>query len=219
MKENDSSGKESTSRRPPYVVNVGLPRTGTSSFAAATEMLGFQSLHIWHEAEKDPEVLNMFIGNQDEARNFLSQYHTLSDTPFYAFRDVFEKYYPDTLLVYTTRSKESWVQSMINHGNAGGVFLSGRYDVEKPPYTESRVRDLEKIYDLHHEKVCRGLPAIDLASEDDDLKWKLLCSGLPDSPDCIQKTVGRSWPHENSYTERMKRAREKRVGIPILCNN
>ena len=185
----------------PYVVNVGLPRTGTSSFGRAAELLGFKSLHIWHEAENDVSTLAKFMQNNSDSRRFLSQYHALSDTPFYALRDVFEFYYPETSMVFTTRPKRDWVRSMITYRSAGGQFLAQMYRLTGPPYTQDQAEQLGAAYDHHHQAVCGGLPSIDLGSLDDRRKWKVLCAALPNPEACLARSASLSWPHENSSTQ------------------
>jgi hypothetical protein len=154
----------------PYVVNIGLPRTGTTSFARATEMLGFKSLHIWKPGEHNPEILERFRANDPETRQAVEQYHTLSDTPFCALRKTFEQYYPDTLILYTTRPKQDWVKSMLNYQVAGGRFLANLYKLARFPYTGLDQENLRNLYDAHHADVCYGLPSIDLGEANDSSK-------------------------------------------------
>ncbi len=185
----------------PCIVNVGLPRTGTSSFARATTFLGFKSLHIWHQGEWEPEILARFRANDPECRRVISQFHTLSDTPFYSLRDTFETHYPGTLILYTTRPKEDWIRSMLRHKLAGGVFLSQLYNLNcAPPYTEANTAELGRLYDEHHERVCYDLPSIDLQSDNHREKWKLICSALPNAESCLALTESQPWPHTNNST-------------------
>lgn len=181
----------------PFIVNVGLPRTGTTSFSKAVELLGFKSLDIWSQAEYDPTVIERFKANDGEIRKFLSQYHALSDTPFYALRDTFEQYYPHVTLVFTTRPKEDWVKSMFKHQRAGGNFLTKLYGAKGIPYKENDQHKLSQIYDQHHASVCYGLPSIDLESQDDQVKWKLLCSAFPQHKELLLRALEIKWPHEN----------------------
>jgi hypothetical protein len=186
-------------KTPPYIVNVGLPRTGTTSFARATEMLGFKALHIWKPGEHNPEILRRFRANDPEIRQAVEQYHTLSDTPFYALRQTFEQYYPNTLILYTTRPKKDWVQSMLNYRVAGGNFLASLYGLPRFPHTPVDQRNLENLYDAHHADVCYRLPAIDLGEADDSSKWELLCSAFPNAKDLIERTKNLRWPHANRF--------------------
>ena len=181
----------------PWIVNVGLPRTGTSSFARATELLGFRSLHIWSKAEESPALLASFQSNDPESRRFVSAYDTLSDTPFYALRDTFERHYPETRILYTTRPKRDWVRSILSNPMAGGEFLARLYGLRDAPYAERHRESLERLYERHHTEVCHGISAIDLGLADDRAKWELLCAGLPDPETALKRSIGLEWPREN----------------------
>lgn len=184
-------------RSAPFVINVGLPRTGTTSFSRAVELLGFQSLHIWENAEFNPIVIDRLKANDGELRQFLSGYDALSDTPFYALREIFELYYPDTMLIYTTRPKTEWIKSMLNHRMAGGDYLVKRYGLRGVPYKKEDQDDLSRLYDQHHEQVCWDLPSIDLGDLNDQSKWQLLCSAFPHHEALFLRTKNMKWPHEN----------------------
>ena len=185
----------------PAIVNVGLPRTGTTSFAAATELLGFRSLHVWSEAQHDARVYGELLENSPSSRRFLGQFNSLSDTPFYGLRAHFEKHYPATVLCYSTRNRDAWVESMVNYRTGGGEYLARLYGVDPPPYHADRLDDLRYIYDQHHRLVCSGLPVIDLDSGDDDQKWAVLCSALPDGAALLESMRGVPWPSRNSWDD------------------
>jgi hypothetical protein len=178
---------------------VGLPRTGTTSFARAAELLGLRSLRIWHRAEHDPELLARFKMNDLEARRFLAQYHVLSNTPFYALRDTFERYYADTLLVFTIRPRDDWIQSMINKKLAGGTFLANLYGPRGIPWCSTDRDALGQLYDMHHDEVCHGLSSIDLGDTDSHTKRKLLCSALPDGAQALMSVQDLERPYENRF--------------------
>ncbi|MEM7193909.1 MAG: sulfotransferase [Pseudomonadota bacterium] len=184
-------------RKKPYVVNVGLPRTGTTSFTKASQILGLSSLHVWLEAEYDTDVCNDIRNFGKYSQRFLSQYATLSDTPFFILRKTFEKHYPGTRLIFTTRCKASWIKSMISHGTAGGQFLRDIYDVPSGDYTSEHTPYLSTIYDRHHQAECAGLPEIHLTEMSDDDKWRVLCEALPDSDRYMSICRGLPWPHQN----------------------
>ena len=98
------------------------------------ELLGFKSLHIWHQAEHNPDVLDQFRKNAPTWREYLCQFDSLCDTPFYVLRKEFEQYFPDTTIVYTTRPKKDWVNSMLRSRIAGGDFLAKTYELPGIPY-------------------------------------------------------------------------------------
>lgn len=177
----------------PWIVNVGLPRTGNHSLCRAVEWLGLRPLHVWHEAERQPETLAHFRANDPACRRFLAQYHVLTDTPFYASRETFEKHYPDTRIVCTTRPREEWVRSMLEMRKAGGEFLVALYGLRGVPCRPGDEDLLRRAYDRHHDSVCRDLPVIDLA-ESDEARWDVLCAALPDPAAARRRAAGLRWP-------------------------
>lgn len=191
---------EPSMRPKPWVVNVGLPRTGTTSFTQAAVLLGLRSLHIWDAAEPDADLLRAVHQNTATSRRFLSEFHALADTPFYALRNAFEAHHPETRLLYTTRPREEWVESMIRHGRAGGEFLARLYGLRGIPWCEPDRPALSAAFDQHHETVCHGLPAIDLSGPDDGERWRVFCSCLPDFETHFEQVRELAWPHENRGT-------------------
>lgn len=180
--------------RKPYIVNVGLPRTGTKSFHEALQLLGLTSMHIWHKAEHDAKVFNDAKINLGCTRSTLSSFHGFSDTPFYALREPIERFYPWTSVVHTTRNKDSWLRSMIRHKLAGGAFLRDMYGLPQQPYDTSHLELLSNLYDRHHAEVCRDSPAIHLEHMSDRRKWETLCRALPDPGKWLGRVGTMPWP-------------------------
>lgn len=145
----------------------------------------------------DPRLLAGFEANEAWARSVVEQYHTLSDTPFYCLRETFERFYPDTLILYTTRPRADWVRSMLAHGRAGGAFFARLHGLRGIPYTSADIPLLERAYDEHHATVCRSLPVIDLADCDDRAKWELISQALPAPEVCRERSRNLRWPHAN----------------------
>lgn len=198
LHEQSMTARADERKAPPWIVNVGLPRTGTASFAAAVRLLDLNPLHIWNEAEKNPKLLRKAKANHPNCREFMAQYHAVSDTPFYAMRETFERFYPNALILYTTRDRDEWVESMIAHRRAGGRFLANLYGLSGvPPYATSHQAMLARMYDRHHAEVCVGLPSIDIGDQNDHVKWELLCSALPNPAEAMAKVAHRTWPHRN----------------------
>ncbi|MFY7805963.1 MAG: sulfotransferase [Limnoraphis robusta] len=202
----------------PCIVNVGLPRTGTTSFARATEMLGFKSLHIWKPGEHNPEILKQFRANVRDVRRIVEQYHTLSDTPFYALRETFEHYYPDTLILYTTRPKPDWIESMVKYQVAGGQFLANLYRMPRFPYTVADKDLLSHLYDTHHAAVCQGLPSINIGENDDRPKWELLCSALPNPREMMERARHLKWPHANQFQQTNAQNDTGKASVQSQCS-
>ena len=104
------------------VINVGLPRSGTTSFALASAMVGMRTVHSWcrsypHWADSCPFEAPTYS---------LRAYDSLSDTPFFLVpRADFEAASSAAArFVCTVREKHAWVRSIVEgHGSAGGPVL------------------------------------------------------------------------------------------------
>ena len=112
------------------VFNVGLPRTGTTSFHHAMALLNFSTSHILFN-ETRYQLMDHMLDYLDEFR--LTTDSTLgtlfqccdgfSDTPVYALIEALRRHYPDAHLVSTWRDKKSWLASMKRNSGAGGLTL------------------------------------------------------------------------------------------------
>ena len=82
---------------PLKVVNLGLSRTGTSSFNKAMSMLGFQS---WHFSKQRPEYL------------FNKGYNCVSDLPYYRTNFSESDICANTIYFLTIRKPICWLKSL-----------------------------------------------------------------------------------------------------------
>lgn len=195
-------GADPMSLRPrPWVVNVGLPRTGTTSIAQAMRLLGFSALRTWPEGEHAPEVLTSFRRGEGPGIAHVTRFELLTDTPFYALRQAFEMWFPQTRIIATSRPRSDWIRSMIRHGRAGGRFLAQMYGIHGPVYSEADATVLGEVYDRHHQEVCRNLPVIDL-SMPDPRKWRTLCTTLPLASGYPARCNRWPWPFLNRSAPR-----------------
>lgn len=172
----------------PWVVNVGLPRTGTSSVVRAVELLGLPALHVWADVEREPRTAAPL--NEGVMPEFLSEFALCTDTPFYLLGDTFRKWFPEVSLIRTTRSKRSWVASMIKSKWAGGPILSKAMGASLP-YDDSQRLVLEEYWDWH-EKISGDIPTVDLLGSDES-RWSVLCDALGHGV----TPPGVPWPWEN----------------------
>ncbi len=99
------------------------------SLCEAVRQLGFRALHIWHRGERSPELLEQFRCGVGPGIEEVSRYDVVTDTPFYALREIFEAHFPETRIICTTRPCDEWVASIIGHGRAGGAFLARLYNL------------------------------------------------------------------------------------------
>jgi hypothetical protein len=190
-----------TVRPRPWVVNVGLPRTGTTSIAQAMRLLGFSALHTWPEGEHAPEILTSFRRGEGPGIVHVTRFELLTDTPFYALRRTFERWFPQTHIIATSRPRSDWIRSMVRHGRAGGRFLAEMYGLRGPVYGEADATVLGQMYDRHHDEVCRNLPIIDLSMPDSE-KWRTLCAAFPRTSRTLQRCERWPWPFMNRSPER-----------------
>eukprot|EP00750_Incisomonas_marina_P028106 INCI643.4.p1 GENE.INCI643.4~~INCI643.4.p1 ORF type:complete len:258 (-),score=35.01 INCI643.4:450-1223(-) len=204
------------------VVNVGLPRTGTTSFHHAVPLLNFSSTHmIFNTTRLDirsqlvPLTHDFRTNGSGLFAELCTMYDAFSDTPCYGLIEALRKHRPDVALVATSRSKNSWVNSMQRNPSAGGHYLlhsllhtqelsSFRAELKQHNKTrsESRLDGLEEVYDNHAALLKKyNVPTIDLTASSAE-KFKVLLDSLPETPvtqvarQCLE--AGRlEWPNDN----------------------
>ena len=193
-----------------FIVNAGLPRTGTTSFSAATRLVGMQALHSWEphqplgtEDRRDrwwrEQYEQVLLGNPGE----LIRYDSLSDNPFMFQTARFRSAYPNATIVCTTRDRSTWVQSMLKckpHNCAGGVYLLRQFPqfpLGYPYRNDSATVDLlSAVFDLHYRTECADATLLDLRWNSSEL-WHRLCSAVPAryTTSCWrQVAAGQPWP-------------------------
>jgi hypothetical protein len=101
------------------VIGVGLPRTGTSSFQAALEILGFGPSHHMAELIDKPDQSIQFIraydGYKVDFRTLLKGYGSTVGAPTADFYKEIREAYPRAKIVLTVRdSSEKWFESFDN---------------------------------------------------------------------------------------------------------
>lgn len=127
-----------------FLVNLGLPRTGTTSFALANAIVGMRARHSWckhatswnescphHVASKMVGVAPPFGAYNIETD--LQAYDSVSDLPFFLVeRQAYHEAARSTgvssvSFVCTMRPKADWIESMLAHGTAGGEEMRDFY--------------------------------------------------------------------------------------------
>ena len=110
--------------------NVGLPRTGTTSIHAVMPMLNFSSVHVVFQKKRVdvinqlPRLMKQFRHDgSGTLRSFYEQFDAFSDTPGYGLIPAIKASFPNTGIVATSRSKESWINSMLRNSNVAGYEL------------------------------------------------------------------------------------------------
>jgi hypothetical protein len=202
------------------LVNVGLPRSGTTSFHCASIASGLASLHAdegymrgdardessWMPVRKTGksgqplrDVWERMLSG-DPSLSRLLEYDALSDNPFYSsatdepVRVRLARQLPHARFVCSTRSRDSWVRSMLRYGSAGGAFLARRYNLTLP-YGAAQRAQLEVAFDTHHRTECAGLPLLNM-SEPAHVLWELFCGLLESKHQSVcWALVDTPWPH------------------------
>ena len=104
------------------VVNIGLQKSGTTSFHTYMQWIGYKSIHCyphllskgkWSSDCKESDLLGL------ENINFtvFKEFEVFSDTPF-CNKEVYERIaetFDKVHFVYTFRSQENWVRSVLKH--------------------------------------------------------------------------------------------------------
>ncbi len=87
------------------IFGIGLSKTGTTSLNQALTLLGYKSKHFPFEMlEYDNCELTFDI-------DYVNRYDALVDLPVALLFQMFDKLYPNSKFIYTTRNIGSWVKS------------------------------------------------------------------------------------------------------------
>lgn len=99
----------------PRVFNIGLNKTGTTSFDEAMTILGLKSLH-WGGPEVNELVRAAHADGLPLLANLDQSYDAFSDIGFLArrFRDL-DRQYPGSRFVMTVRPIDDWIDSRRRH--------------------------------------------------------------------------------------------------------
>jgi hypothetical protein len=136
--------------------------------ARALGVLGFRSLHFPHDDATREEILTFLADGGDRLRlSALEGLDALADTPVCATYQALDAAYPGSKFIFTTRDKESWLESC----RAYWAHRVDRYLVESPddPFavyisaiheklygTPTFDRDrFSRAYDSYHDEVGR----------------------------------------------------------------
>lgn len=202
-----------------FIFNVGLPRTGTTSFQMAAESIGLRVIHSWNPPGKTRPEHYRDHWYREHYATFLSGDPTplakadaLTDSPFYSRAKELRAAYPNSTFVCTTRSAASWVDSMVfGHMLAGGLYFPRLYRLATPyrNTTEARL-NLTRVFREHARDECGAVGAAPLDLRDTaDTLWRRFCAVVPDGPrreSCDAKRASRApWPRTHSEVSKGKR--------------
>jgi hypothetical protein len=167
----------------PRVFNLGLNKTGTSSFHEAMTILGLRSLHYGGH-----EVAGLVRKAVAEDRPLLTYLHPKYD----AFSDItplstrfgrLDRQYPGSRFVLTVRPLEEWLDSRRRHvehnqrASAAGAYRGRYVVVDEAKWRAQWERHLEKVRGYFD-----GRPDFLEVDLTDDPRWEPLCTllGVPE---------------------------------------
>jgi Sulfotransferase domain len=176
------------------IFGIGLSRTGTLSLTSALETLGIETRHY----PNDPRTQAELRSGRYEL-SLLNSVQALTDIPVAPFYAQFDRAFPGSKFILTTRSTDSWLASVENHFRMyverrrdefddfvfACVYGSLHFDSERFRY----------VKELHEDNVRRyfGNRPDDLLILDvfHDGRWEDLCDFL-DRP-----VPNEPFPHQN----------------------
>lgn len=101
-----------------YVIGAGLPRTGTSSFMVALNMLGcgpcYHNVTLWEKPGHVALWQAIADGQTIAWDELLAGYHSAVDWPPSIYYDQLMEAYPEAKVVLTVRDAERWYESLSN---------------------------------------------------------------------------------------------------------
>jgi hypothetical protein len=174
----------------PYVLGIGLPKTGTLTLAKALDRLGWRALHDHNRGKR------MVQRNRESGLPLLAGKHrftAFSDNPWpQVYREI-DAQYPGTLFIYTVREMEAWLKSRIKHAERNRRnprYRGGWTKVNVEKATQRYVTHDAEVRDYFAGREGVDFLVMDICKPDGD-RWGPLCKFLgvprPKSP----------FPHKN----------------------
>lgn len=200
------------------VVGAGLGRTGTNSLKVALEhLLGKPCYHMFEVLNRPDDVARWqaaIDGAPPDWGEFFDGWGAVVDWPASAFYDQLAEAFPESLVLLSTRSTESWFRSADTT-----IFAAQRERLDSTNATSRMVRSLmEKTFvpatsdkatmtaafEQHNDRVRASIPADRLLEWQPGDGWAPICDRLglaiPDEP----------FPHVNSSDDFQRRLDEAR---------
>lgn len=176
------------------IFGIGLSRTGTLSLTKALTILGYKTKHYPNDKTTQAQL------RAGEYRlSLLNEFQALADIPVAPYYAQFDRLYPGSRFILTTRSTDAWLVSVENHFR---LYVEHRRDdfddfVSACVYgtlhfSPDRFRYVKELHEANVRRYFadrpRDLLILDVAQGHE---WKVLCDFLgtpiPAEP----------YPHEN----------------------
>ena len=178
---------------PSPLVNLGLPRTGTTSLHLAVKQLGLRSLHA---SDLDAATLGALAAAALDLHNStlpallnttLASYDAVSSAPWFALAGVLPRH--SLKFVATTRDEASWLAS------ARWLFGDPLFRFGHPPAVQELLArylgapsDLARAFRRHDGALAAlEAPRVDLR-QTPRARWRALCGALLAPPACTSRT-------------------------------
>ncbi len=206
------------------VVGAGFGRTGTLSLKNALEMLGVGPCYHMVEVFKNPGHADLWSAAADGPSDWdklFAGYGSTVDWPSTSFWREIADHYPESKIILTVRSTESWIKSVQNtifqainapapEDNpiaAAQVHMARKLVAERT--FGGKMDDsahLGAVYERHNEEVRRTAPASRLLVYEVREGWEPLCKflGLP--------VPAAEFPRVNSTDEFLANSAARRAG-------
>jgi hypothetical protein len=101
-------------RTKPKVFCVGFHKTGTSSMGVLLEKLGYRVQGAYRVRDED-FVAKLEAGDLEELMAVVGSHDAFQDNPWPLFYRQLDERFPGSKFILTTRDKDAWIRSVVNH--------------------------------------------------------------------------------------------------------
>lgn len=112
---------------PTRIFGIGLHKTGTTSLHTALRILGFDSAH-WKSVGWARSVYTEMLALK--ASPSLERHYAASDLPIPLLYRELDAAYPRSKFIFTTRTEDSWIESVRNHFARAGNKYRAAWDTD-----------------------------------------------------------------------------------------
>jgi hypothetical protein len=191
---------------------IGFHKTGTSSLAAAFQMMGYsvcRRLGMLQDLIQDKNVLELIRNNHyNEIFKASSSYDAFCDNPWPLFYKELDEYYPNSKFILTIREEHSWLNSVLQY------FKNSETKIREIIYGEASPIGNKELYlsryrkhnaDVieHFKSRPKDLLIIDIEKEEN--QWTTLCYFLG------KEIPNQVFPHQNKSTPDQKNKKPNAV--------
>jgi hypothetical protein len=134
----------------PKVFCVGFQKTGTTSMAAALEMLGYRTASIFGRDWPLAELRRSYVSRGLElARG----YDAVQDMPWPLMYRELDRAFPGARFILTWRETDRWLASIVGHFGASPAVLQQLTYGEDAPCPVGHEARYREVYDRHNQEV------------------------------------------------------------------